>query len=201
MTLQGNDYLGHSVSMTTATNVVGLYTFTSLAPGTSKIIEGPTPPLVHYGEVPGTACGKASTARERPTGSAPTVPGQAPRSIYDNALEQGVDGQEYDFFELQRPTCHLRESAIALGNEVFHLVQARNRDPVGFDRSHPAIGADLATERVPGAIIQGHNLRVLTRIAPMAGTKRIIATGNPHTGKLVFMGVQTPGVYNWPLAR
>jgi hypothetical protein len=194
MTLQGTDYLGHRVTMTTATSAVGYYAFASLAPGTYKIIEGPTPPLVHYGEVPGTAGGKASTARKRLTGSAPTVPGQTPRSIYDIALEQGIDGQDYDFFELQRPTCHLREAAIALGNEVFHLVQARNLDPAGFDRSHPAMGADLATGRVPSALIQGHTLRVLTRVAPTAGTKRILATRDSHKGKLVFVGIPTLGL-------
>ncbi len=79
MTLQGTDYLGHSVTLTTATSVLGYYAFANLAPGTYKIIEGPTPPLVHYGELPGTAGGKASTVRKGATGKGSTVPGQTPR--------------------------------------------------------------------------------------------------------------------------
>ena len=191
MTLQGTDYLGHSVALTTATNAVGYYAFVNLAPGKYKIIEGPTPPLVHYGEVPGTSGGKPSTERKQLTGGAPTVPGQTPRSIYDIAIEQGIDGQEYDFFELQRPTCQLREAAIALGNEVFRLVQARDQDPVVFDRSHPVIGADLAAGRVPSSLLRTHSLRVLSRVAPTAGTKRILASRDPRTGKLVFVGIPT----------
>jgi hypothetical protein len=190
--LEGTNNLGQSVAMTTFTDENGFYDFAGLRPGTYNIIRE-QPAIFHkYRNNVGTAGGTATAD-----------------GFINIQLGGCTDGVNYNFGELQRPGCRLRDLAIHIGNVFWHFEQTYQRDPAGFARTYPNLVNSIANGVVPWGKPPFPLAPVATHWVPKLGTKPIkifpvhgikyrpllpAAPAPAHAGTKVVVKVVTPTV-------
>ena len=87
------------------------------------------------------------------------------------ALAAGASGVDYDFGELQRRGCRLRQMAIGVGRLMDRFVRQRTQDPAGFDSRHGRLGAVLAQGSVPRGLGPFPRGPLVYRFVPTIGTQ------------------------------
>jgi uncharacterized cupredoxin-like copper-binding protein len=156
ITLNGTDDLGQSIHLTTVTDSNGAYSFDGLRPGTYEIVRA-HPAIFHdfknnVGSLGGTA-GKDS--------------------ISNIVVPPCADGVDYDFGELQSPTCKLRNLAINVGNLFFHFERTFQADPAAFAKVYPRMVPFLEAGQVPWGISPFPTATLAHFWVPTLGTKPI----------------------------
>jgi hypothetical protein len=157
ITLTGTNDQGQQINENTVTDENGYYVFDNLLPGTYTITETHPSAFRDYKDNVGSLGGTVSQDK-----------------FSNIPLAACEDGVNYNFGELQKPNCKLRDLAVHVGNVFYHFEQTYQRDPAAFAQCYPNLAPSIAAGQVPWGKSPFPAATRATYWVPKLGTKPIL---------------------------
>lgn len=176
ITLDGLDDQGQAVHAEALTDSFGAYAFEGLRPGRYALTESQPRYFRDYIDNVGSLGGVVTNDR-----------------FTEIPVTSGAVGVDYNFGELQRPNCRLRNLAIYVGQLMNRLTRMRNLNPEAFDLAHPYLGPIIARGEVPGGIGPFPLAPLAYKLIPTLGTKVIPLIHGIPVGSIPYRIRQSVG--------